>query len=114
MSNYIEKIFLRVGVENKEQLTEEQLQRVFLLAVQDFKNENIFLEELSAFASSIWQEPNSADSSELVTLKETIDNCSEIIFYLHKIPEVDKKAEQTVSLLLSTFQYYEKHKNILV
>jgi len=114
MNKYTTSLLNRVGAKNLENLSVEKLKRIFLLAINDFKNENIMLEELVYFASLLVQMPQTVDNNELEELKEAIHSCSEIGFYLHRIPEVDSEGKNTLSFLLETMKYHQKYKKLIM
>ena len=82
--------------------------------IRDFKDGELKLEELSLLASKLVQIPQTSDDKEMEELKDVIHICSEIGFYLHRIPEVDRGGKNTFSFLLETMEYYQKNKKLLV
>lgn len=112
-NKYRDDLFFQVGETNAQNLSFEKLRTVFLMAIRDFKSGKLTLEELSWFASELVQMPRPNDGKEMEELKGVILSCSEIGYYLHQIPEVDTNGENTVSFLLETMRYYQKHKKLL-
>ncbi len=103
----------RVGASSITDLTVEQLQKIFIFAVNDFKLGEISLDGLSSIASYIWPIPKVTDTKDEEELKEVIHDCSEINFYIRKIPEVDKDGSATLAYLMRTLLYFDKHKGII-
>jgi hypothetical protein len=107
--NLQEKIYLKAGINPRNEITFEQRKKAFLIAIGLFKNEEIYLEELSIFASDfLWKEQKEGDTLDETQLKTVIDNCAEISFYLHRAEKVSF-AQQAVSYLTNTLQYYENN-----
>lgn len=113
MNKYTVELLSEIGADSKSKLSFDNLKTVFLMAVRDFKDGKLKLEDLSLFASDIVQMPDKHDSSQMAELKETIHLCSEIGYYLHQIPEVDKDGKNTIEFLLQAMNYYEKNKELL-
>jgi hypothetical protein len=91
----------------------DKLRLVFLMAIRDFKEGKIKLEELSLLAAELVQMPQENDDPSVKKLKEVIHLCSEIIYYLRQIPEVDKDGKITISFLVETMEYFEQNKDLL-
>jgi len=113
MKQYTANLLFRIGETNIENLSFKKLRIIFLMAIRDFKKENLTLEELLWFTSKLVQMPQDDDDKETEKLKEIIYGCSEIGFYLHRIPEVDVDGKITFSFLLETMEYYQKNKKLL-
>jgi hypothetical protein len=102
-----------LNVSPDTELPFEQLQRIFLMMIKNFKNEEFGLDTLSNFASSLWPTPNDSDTEEEVELKDVIHGCAEISFEMRKIPELDELGQGFLSNFLATMKYYEKYKSLL-
>jgi len=102
-----------LGVSPDVGLTFEQLQRIFLMMVKNFKNEEFGLDTLSTFASSLWPTPKDDDVEEEVALKDVIHGCAEISFEMRKIPELDETGMGFLTNFLKVMKYYEKYKILL-
>ncbi|MEO8581730.1 MAG: hypothetical protein ABI425_04085 [Patescibacteria group bacterium] len=113
MDSYKAQLLSELELDNLTNLSFEELKTTFLMTIRDFKNGKLKLEELSWFASELVQMPLTNDNKEIEELKEIIHLCSEIVYYLRQIPEVDKDGKNTIWFLLETMNYYEKNKKTL-
>lgn len=111
--NSIEYYLQYVESESINNLSFEKLQKIFLLSIKFFIQKEISLDDLSNIASTIWPIPLDSDTKEEFELKEAIHSCSEINFYIRKIPELDNDGKATLSYLMDTFKYYNIHKSIV-
>lgn len=110
ITQYTANLLSDIKEKNIEDLTFDKLKLIFLMAIKDFKEGKLQIKELSAFSSGLVEMPEFSDDEEMKELKEVIYFCSEINFYLHQIPEVDKDGTITISFILKTMEYYQKNK----
>jgi hypothetical protein len=99
----------RTGPAQLDQISVVDLKRIFLLMIKTYKNEEISLDTLSTLAGEIWTPPSQEDAPDVVELKEAVDACSELNFYMRKIPEISTADAVVADYLKKIFEYYAKN-----
>jgi hypothetical protein len=94
-------------------LNASQAQLCFLVAIRDFKTEEITLDQLIWVASQLSFLHKIYKSENDLELLSALTACSEIPFYLHRIPETDKDGSITLNMIRETMQYFQKYQHLI-
>ncbi len=104
VSSYIKE----VGASSFEELTLQQKEQIFLLAIEDFYIGNLDLDELSALSGSLWNSLGADRSSEFA---EALHAAEELSYYIRAIShKQDHSTSRLESFLLDIRTFFEKHK----
>lgn len=94
---------------DKQDLTVEDFERLFLIFIKDFYSYKLSLDHLSNYASWISDRTVKMD----VSYGNILVSAFELTYYIRKIDYSDRAGEQFISFLTEVKQYFEQNKHKL-
>jgi hypothetical protein len=81
----IDKYLHPLSKKRGDDLTMEEIEKIFIHGVEDFKKEELFLEELSGICNYLWSiaVEKSQTDQKLSNFTDILLRCSEISYYIH-------------------------------
>ncbi len=97
----------RAGASSAESLTLEQKQHVFLMAISDFYEYGLSLDELAHVGNRMW----ASLDDRTTELADAMYAASELSYYIRYADE--KSIDVLLDFLTDVKEYFEEYKNIL-